>query len=242
MLCIEHSWLGDKRFLLGFLWGAAISPGTPVEITMNIVESEVDTMVTTYNTSSAPASSSPVPTSLAMPGLSSHDAAGAVHHTSLALGLTRGWHSFTTTIQTLYGGQLPWVSRGSMQFPLASGRDGSVIDLVVVPTRSFKSSLKVGLTVLESAWWSATSFDPMGLSQALEGQDRGGFLGSSDTFYYKVSSYTCRPLKTTGYVSIDGESIPYEPFTVESHGPLARVLSLHGRFLGLDKIELEEQS
>lgn len=41
----------------------------------------------------------------------------------------------------------------------------------------------------------------------------------------------------SGYISIDGESVPHAPFQVESHPRLARTISLSGRLFG-EELEL----
>ena len=51
--------------------------------------------------------------------------------------------------------------------------------------------------------------------------------------YRKVAAYRITPRQqdaTGGYISIDGERIPFEPFQVEVHPGLATVLSRRGRY------------
>lgn len=51
--------------------------------------------------------------------------------------------------------------------------------------------------------------------------------------YRKVTAYRITPRQqdaTGGYISIDGERIPFEPFQVEVHPGLATVLSRRGRY------------
>ncbi|ETS86866.1 hypothetical protein PFICI_00694 [Pestalotiopsis fici W106-1] len=60
--------------------------------------------------------------------------------------------------------------------------------------------------------------------------------------YRKVLAYRLTPKKSEGYISIDGERIPFEPFQVEIHPGLATVLSKNGQFeapgpLGWEKAE-----
>ena len=48
----------------------------------------------------------------------------------------------------------------------------------------------------------------------------------------------CVPLLPSGYLSVDGESFPHEPFDVQCHPKIARVLSLDGNLHGLPSITL----
>ena len=49
--------------------------------------------------------------------------------------------------------------------------------------------------------------------------------------YRKVEAYRITPRnQDSGYISIDGERIPFEPFQVEIHPGLATVLSRRGRY------------
>ncbi|ORY92827.1 ATP-NAD kinase-like domain-containing protein [Leucosporidium creatinivorum] len=215
-------WMGDTRFTLGYLWGVFTRKSYSVEIILNVKESSKSAMASAYNAhqASSPVYEPPaVPSDLSMPtpSLSMPLEDDIPLHTELKADLGPGWHRMRVPIQILYGGKLPWVSRGSQQFPLATGRDG-LIDLVVVPPRGVQESIK-----------------------GLEGAERGAFLSSPSCYYYKVASYICRPIGSAakGYISIDGESIPNEEFHVECHPGLARVMSLHGRWMGLDKIVLE---
>jgi sphingosine kinase len=51
--------------------------------------------------------------------------------------------------------------------------------------------------------------------------------------YRKVSAYRIIPRdQPKGVISIDGEGIPFEPFQLEVHRGLGRVLTKNGRFEG----------
>lgn len=139
--------MGDTRFTLGYLWGVLTRKAYPVEITLNVTESSKPAMVAAYNAhqASTPIYKPPaLPSDLSMPipslAISLED--DIPLHTELKSDLRPGWHRIHAPIQILYGGKLPWVSRGSQQFPLATGRDG-LIDLVVVPPRGVQESIKV---------------------------------------------------------------------------------------------------
>lgn len=50
--------------------------------------------------------------------------------------------------------------------------------------------------------------------------------------YQKVLGYRLIPHGKTGYISIDGESISYEPFQAESHRGLGRTFTRDGKYTG----------
>ncbi|KAJ6588185.1 ATP-NAD kinase-like domain-containing protein [Mycena capillaripes] len=214
-------WIGGIRFVLGFLYGAFTGARYNVEITLKVVESDKRRMGDDYNThqqSLTPADDKVLSTAdVRMPSL-----AFGTTDTSLPLGvihdrleapLAPGWHTFRVPVQFIVAGKLPWLSRDSMVIPLA--KNDGLIDVVMVPPMSALDSIK-----------------------SVDGQDEGKFIRSSDCYYYKVEAYRCTPLERSGYISIDGESIPYKPFQVENHARLARIMSMETRWKGLERIEL----
>ena len=48
--------------------------------------------------------------------------------------------------------------------------------------------------------------------------------------YYKAYAYRVEPASPTGFLSIDGESFPLEPYELEVHQGLGCFLSLYGRY------------
>lgn len=128
-------------------------------------------------------------------------------HTELVAPLAKGWHTFRVDVQYVYSGNLPWVSCDSLSFPLAS--DDGLIDLVVVPPLSRLDSIN-----------------------AIRGAETASFFTSPHCYYYKCSAYRLTPLKKTGFIAVDGESVEHAPFQVECHKGLARVLSIEGRWMG----------
>ena len=54
----------------------------------------------------------------------------------------------------------------------------------------------------------------------------GAFFDSSRVRYHKVEAYRITPLnQDNGYISVDGERVPFEPFQVEVHRGLGRVVA-----------------
>ncbi|KAJ7172102.1 ATP-NAD kinase-like domain-containing protein, partial [Mycena filopes] len=209
-------WVGGIRFVLGFLYGAITGRRYAVELTLKIVESDKRRIADAYNARPPSVSLPPPPEAQrSMPGLrfGSTDTPlprGVVHE-RMEAPLAPGWHTFRTEVQFVVAGRLPWLARDSMMIPLAM--DDGLVDVVVVPPRSALASIK-----------------------SVDGQEEGRFIRSPEVYYYKVEAYRCTPLEHTGYISIDGESIPYKAFQVENHARLARVMSLEGRWMGLETV------
>ncbi|KAJ7734767.1 ATP-NAD kinase-like domain-containing protein [Mycena maculata] len=213
-------WVGGTRFVLGYLYGVLTGRRYNVEITLKVVESDKRVMVEDYNThqqSLEPSHEGKTATDVRMPPLAFGTTDGALPlgevHDKLEAPLAPGWHTFRTPVQFVCAGKLPWLSRDSMMLPLA--KNDGLIDVVIAPPRSALDSIK-----------------------SIDGQEEGRFVRRSDCFYYKVEAYRCTPLERAGYISIDGESIPYKSFQVENHPRLARIMSMETRWKGLERISL----
>ncbi|KAJ7092772.1 ATP-NAD kinase-like domain-containing protein [Mycena belliarum] len=214
-------WVGGIRFVLGYLYGVLTGCRYEVEITMKVVASDKHAMVAEYNTHQQalePAAEGKVTArDVRMPplvfGTTDSPFPRGVVHERLEAPVAPGWHTFRTPLQFICAGRLPWLSRESMTLPLVHN-DG-LVDVMLVPPRSALDSFK-----------------------SIDGQEEGRFLREQDCYYYKVEAYRCTPLERTGYISIDGESIPYKVFQVENHPRLARVMSMETRLKGPDRITL----
>lgn len=65
--------------------------------------------------------------------------------------------------------------------------------------------------------------------QVMTSVESGGFFDNPLVRYRKVSGYRIIPRnQKDGYISIDGERIPFEPFQAEIHPGLGRVLTVKG--------------
>ncbi|PHH76005.1 hypothetical protein CDD82_4190 [Ophiocordyceps australis] len=72
---------------------------------------------------------------------------------------------------------------------------------------------------------------PFKAIQTLMSVETGQFFDSRHVSYRKVSAYRIIPRgQEDGYISIDGERVPFEPFQAEVHRGLGRVISKRGRF------------
>lgn len=69
----------------------------------------------------------------------------------------------------------------------------------------------------------------MAVTKAFLSVETGKFFDNPNVTYKKVSAYRITPRnQESGYISIDGERIPFEPFQAEIHRGLGRVLTKRG--------------
>ena len=55
-------------------------------------------------------------------------------------------------------------------------------------------------------------------------------LLSPQQHYFKAHAYRIEPASPKGFLSIDGEAYPLEPYALEVHQGLGRFLSMYGSF------------
>ncbi|KAH7039647.1 diacylglycerol kinase catalytic domain-containing protein, partial [Microdochium trichocladiopsis] len=107
-----------------------------------------------------------------------------------------------------YNGNMAWMAPAANFFPAACINDG-LMDLVYNDGDLSASKYITLMTAVES----------------------GKFFDNPHMTYRKISAYRITPrAQTHGYISIDGEKVPFEPFQVEIHPGLATVLSKTGRY------------
>ena len=62
--------------------------------------------------------------------------------------------------------------------------------------------------------------------------EKGGLIDFPEVSYRKVRGYRLVPHDKQGYISIDGERVPFEAFQAEVHRGLGCVLSRSGKLYG----------
>jgi sphingosine kinase len=73
--------------------------------------------------------------------------------------------------------------------------------------------------------------------KAIDGAPQGAPYWLPMQHYYKALAYRVTPAPDAkGWVSVDGEAYPFEPFHVEVHKGLATVLSLENGFVDEFKV------
>lgn len=84
---------------------------------------------------------------------------------------------------------------------------------------------------------------PVTTLRTLMSAESGKLLDSPHATYQKLSAYRIIPRNQDGgYISIDGESVPFEPFQAEVHPALGRVISKRGVFEADGPTDWEESA
>ena len=110
-----------------------------------------------------------------------------------------------TKLGNFYAGNMAYVAASTNFFPASLPNDGC-IDLVTIDGDISRSA----------------AFNCMFAI------DKGTFFDLPYVHYRKVSAYRIIPRQREGYISIDGERVPFEPFQAEVHRGLGTVLSRSG--------------
>jgi sphingosine kinase len=208
-------WMGDTRFILGYVRGVLSNKACPVKVSMKVIEQDKMKLVEgirAANTSSL--SSKPA---ISLPNSSPYADTNA--GTSDSTNSEEGWWTFDRPISYIYAGTMPYVARDLLAFPCAVPSDGAI-----------------DLTVQELT----TRTQMLG---AIDGAERGAQFWMDTQRYFKVRSYRIEPLPdSTGYFSLDGEAFPFETFQVDIHPKMMRTMSIHGRFMNEFSPELPKRS
>ena len=111
----------------------------------------------------------------------------------------------STKLGNFYAGNMALMAPGANFFPAALPSD-SYLDLVTIDGNiSRTNAIKCFLSV-----------------------ENGNFFDKPDVHYRKISAYRITPHEKEGYISIDGERVPFEGFQAEVHRGLGTVLSRSG--------------
>lgn len=213
----EHlRFMGDTRFVYGYLRGLIRHRSCPVKVSIKVAQSDKDQMVRDLRAGEAAAAQR---MQSAQDSSAETNGGGAVQGTAPAeqadAGLPPlkypfgeyggdGWITFEKPMLYLFAGKGPLVARDLMQFPMSLPDDGYV-DLVIQE----KLNRKV-------------------MVQAMDGAEIGKTYWMDTQHYFKAEAYRVEPLKNSSCLSVDGEEYPFEPFQVECHKGLATLLSPYG--------------
>ncbi|GJE90809.1 hypothetical protein PsYK624_069530 [Phanerochaete sordida] len=206
----EHlRFMGDSRFVYGYLRGLIRHRTCPVKVSIKVAQSDKDQMVRDLRAGEAAAAVRMQSAKDTDGGVVSGDAeqpSGGLPPLKNPFGEYGGdgWITFEKPVLYLFAGKGPLVARDLMQFPMSLPDDGYV-DLVIQE----KLTRKVML-------------------QAMDGAEIGKTYWMDTQHYYKAEAYRVEPLNHGSCLSVDGEEYPFEPFQVECHKGLATLLSPYG--------------
>ena len=121
--------------------------------------------------------------------------------------LPSDWQTISTdTLSNFYAGNMAIMSADANIFPATVPNDG-LIDIVTIDG-------------------AISRLRAISMMSAVE---NGGFFDYPEAVFRKVHAYRLTPRGSDhGYISVDGEEIPFQPFQVEVHPGLGTVLSKSG--------------
>ncbi|KAF9218433.1 hypothetical protein BS17DRAFT_791452 [Gyrodon lividus] len=193
----EHlRWMGDLRFVLGFLRGVVTRKTCEMEFTMKVAEQDKSRMVDALHARRLNAANGGplvLPSSDPMPSDDKHlDGPGSSDE---------DWVKFDKPVLWMCAGKGPYVSRSLMQFPVSHPDDGLIdISIQEVVGRKF-------------------------LLDAMEGAEAGRSYWFNSNRYFKATAYRAKPLTAHGVLMVDGEAYPFEEFQIEVLHRLGTLLS-----------------
>jgi sphingosine kinase len=196
-------WMGSQRFALGFLTRILRKTTYPADIAVKVEYGDKNTIREVYR-----AESSKPPRSHDDRALPSADTGlPELQYGTINDPLPESWELVAHDhLGNFYAGNLAYMSPDANFFPAALPSDGCM-DLVRIradlPRRTSVATL---LAVADNKFFDLPHVD-----------------------YQKVSAYRIIPKnQRDGYISVDGERIPFEPYQAEVHKGLGTVLSKSG--------------
>ncbi|KAF2267075.1 hypothetical protein CC78DRAFT_103825 [Lojkania enalia] len=206
-LATEHlRWMGSTRFTWGFLVRLIGKTIYPADIAVKVEMDSKQAIREAYRTEAA----KPPPTHDSRPVPATGTGLPELRYGTINDPLPSGWELIPhDTLGNFYAGNMAYMSPDANFFPASLPSDGC-LDLIRISGDIKRYTAISTLLAIENH----TFFD----------------LPHVD--YKKISGYRIIPKnQKDGYISIDGERVPFEPFQVEVHRGLGTVLSKTGHLL-----------
>ncbi|KAG9002411.1 sphinganine kinase lcb4 [Tulasnella sp. JGI-2019a] len=210
-------WIGETRFILGFLRGFINLSPRRLRVTMRKPERDKAQITRTFlndphpNCGPTTQGTEDITTSSEMPRpsyIDEDDTEGS-----------EDWVTFDKGLSYLYAGLMPYVARELIEFPIKQACDGQIH------------------LVLQEPETRSTMF------KGIERGPRGETYFLNTHHYMKTQALRVRPIgspqKGRDIFAVDGEKIPYEGFHMEAHKGLLRSFSMHGELLVPDTFKEE---
>ncbi|KAI9928860.1 sphinganine kinase lcb4 [Aspergillus wentii] len=195
-------WMGAHRFTYGFLVRLFQRTVYPCDLAVKVVMDDKEMIKDHYATyaNSDPRGRNPEGTAGQSTGLPE------LQYGTVLDELPKDWEVIPAeTIGNFYAGNMAIMSKDTSFFPASLPNDG-LMDIVTIDgTISRLTSIKMMTEIPE-----------------------GRFFGMPDVGIRKALAYRLVPREKEGYISVDGETIPFEAFQVEIHKGLGTVLSKSG--------------
>ena len=198
----EHlRWMGEARFTYGFLIRLLRKTVYPCDLAVKLeipTKSQIKEHYRRELSNHAPSDS--------RRDLDPEPGLPSLKHGSINSPLSSDWTLIPcNNLGNFYAGNMAFMAASSNFFPASLPNDGC-LDLITVDgdisrSAAFNCMIAIG---------------------------KGTFFDLPLVNYRKISAYRITPKQKKGYVSIDGERVPFEPFQAEVHQGLGTVLSRSG--------------
>ncbi|TFK42544.1 ATP-NAD kinase-like domain-containing protein [Crucibulum laeve] len=201
----EHlRWMGDVRFMVGLIRGIIQFKPCPVQLSFKVAENDKAKMAASLRTRQMGDDDGNLASPVSF--MSEESVSDALPPLKYLHEDEDGWTTFDEPLLYVYAGKGPYVGRDFMAFPVSWPNDG-LIDVMAMPVSSRKDILT-----------------------GMAGAHKGESFWHPRLHYVKAHAYRVKPLKSTGYLAVDGEIFPFEEFQVEVHQGLGTFLSPYGRY------------
>ncbi|KAG9253498.1 ATP-NAD kinase-like domain-containing protein [Emericellopsis atlantica] len=204
-LATEHlRWMGSKRFEVGLVMRIWKKQCYPCDLAIKVEVADKEEIKRFYADNLDKAQTPEV-----YDKMYDHEGLPELKYGTVNSAISSDWQQISTDkIGNFYCGNMVYMAPDAGFFPAALPSDGCM-DLVTI--NGDLSTVK-GANVLLSI-------------------ESGNFYNSEHVSYQKISAYRITPRNQhDGYISIDGEKVPFEPFQCEIHQGLGRVLTRRGRY------------
>lgn len=195
-------WMGAHRFTYGFLVRLMRRTIYPCDLAVKVEISDKEAIKEHYRTYANMEPLKRTPESIAKqpPGLPQ------LKYGTVMDKLPDDWEVIPgETMGNFYAGNMAIVSKDTNFFPASVPCDG-MMDIVTIDGNTSRTeSLKMMSEIAD-----------------------GGFFDMPDVDVRKATAYRLVPREKEGYISVDGEQVPFEAFQVEIHKGLGTVLSKSG--------------
>ncbi|KAF7931656.1 uncharacterized protein EAE98_004392 [Botrytis deweyae] len=202
----EHlRWMGGTRFVYGFVMKSLQKKIFPCDIAVKVVADDKEDIKRRYRETMEIGSTSE---ELLRENGSLEGGLPKLKYGNSSDPLPQGWEvEQHDNLGSFYCGNMSWMGADVDYFPAALPNDGCM-DMVTIDYSN--------LSRLQAL-------------QLMPAVESGKFFGLPYVNYRKVEAYRITPKnQSDGYISIDGERVPFGPFQAEVHRGLGTVLSVSG--------------
>ncbi|KAJ5097424.1 hypothetical protein N7456_008145 [Penicillium angulare] len=198
-------WMGDKRFVYGYLVRLISNATFPCDIAIKVDVSDKKEMKERY-AKLASREWDPSADQRRIEEAELSPALPELKYGGVSDEIPADWTVVPgENISTFFAGNMPSMGKDNQFFPAAWADDGFMDIITMDSTIPRLRTLKM-----------------------MDLVPKGEFFDREDLNYVKASAYRLVPHQKEGYISIDGEEVPFEAFQTEIHQALATILTKTG--------------